>query len=297
MTLKLVSQAKHFGGTLNKYAHQSTLTKCTMQFNVFLPKQAVEHNTKVPVLYCLGGLTATEDNFPQKSGFGAKAAEYGLALVFPDNSPRDVGFAEAGANPDIGYSAGFYLNATQAPWDKNWQMYDYIVKELPEIIAANLPIDTSLSSLTGHSMGGHGALSIFLKNQSAYKSVSAFSPILHPIDSRWGQFALPRYLGDDRSAWLEYDTIELLKRFAGDNKLRNDVKFLIDQGTSDEFLNPDRLHTSLLIDTVKELGLENQFEIRYQDGYNHGYFFISTFIADHIDHHAKALGLSSSHRH
>ncbi|KAF8927893.1 hypothetical protein BGZ58_010048, partial [Dissophora ornata] len=165
MTLTLVSQSKHFGGTLTKYAHRSTSTQCTMHFNVFLPKEAVVHNTKVPVLYCLGGLTSTEDNFPQKSGFGLRASQYGLALVFPDNSPRDVGFAEA----EAGYSAGFYVNATQAPWDKHWKMYDYISKELPEVIAANLPIDTSRSSITGHSMGGHGALTIFLKNQSAYK--------------------------------------------------------------------------------------------------------------------------------
>ncbi|KAG0357535.1 hypothetical protein BGZ54_000307 [Gamsiella multidivaricata] len=293
MALNLVSQSKHFGGTLSKYSHRATTTQCNMAFNVFLPREAVEHNTKVPVLYCLGGLTATEDNFAQKSGFGAKASQYGLALIFPDTSPRDVGFAEAGANSDIGYSAGFFLNATQAPWDKNWKMYDYIVKELPEVIAANLPIDTSRSSITGHSMGGHGAMTIFLKNQSAYKSISAFAPILHPIESPWGQFAFPRYLGEDRTLWKEYDTIELLKRFASEKNLRSDVKFLIHQGTGDQFLNPDRLHTSQLIETVKELGLENQFEIHHEDGYDHGYFFISTFIPDHIDHHAKAHGLTS----
>ncbi|KAF9209935.1 hypothetical protein BGZ49_009861 [Haplosporangium sp. Z 27] len=291
MTLTLVSQSKHFGGTLTKYAHSSFTTKTTMNFNVFIPKGATAQH-KVPVLYCLGGLTSTEDNFPQKSGFGHRASQYELALVFPDNSPRDVGFAEAGENPDIGYSAGFYLNATQAPWDKNWKMYDYIVKELPEVIAANLPIDTSRSSITGHSMGGHGAFTIFLKNQSAYKSVSAFAPILHPIKSSWGTFAFPRYLGEDQSAWKEYDTIELLKRFSAEKDIRSDVKFLIDQGTGDQFLNPDRLHTSVLVETIKSLGLENQFNIRYHDGYDHGYFFISSFIADHIDHHAKVLGLT-----
>ncbi|KAF9113517.1 hypothetical protein BGX27_001394 [Mortierella sp. AM989] len=280
MTLTLLTQAKHFGGTLSKYEHSSTTTRTAMKFNVFLPKEVAQN--KVPVLYCLGGLTSNEDNFPQKSGFGPRASQYGLALVFPDNSPRDVEFPEAGASSDIGYGAGFYLNATQAPWDKNWKMYDYIVKELPEVIAANFPI------------GGHGAMTIFLKNQSAYKSISAFAPILHPIESSWGTFAFPQYLGEDKSTWKEYDTIELLKRFAGEKNLRSDVKFLIDQGTGDEFLQPDRLHTSILIETVKNLGLENQFNIRYHDGYNHGYFFISTVISDHIDHHAKVLGLSLS---
>ncbi|KAF9950946.1 hypothetical protein BGZ72_007480 [Mortierella alpina] len=293
MALTLVSSSKHFGGTLSKYTHPSATNQCTMTFNVFLPKAAVESNTKVPVLYCLGGLTSNEDNFSIKAGAAARASQYGIALVFPDSSPRDVGFAEAGADPNVGYSAGFYLNATQAPWNKNWNMYDYIVKELPQVLASNLPIDTSRSSITGHSMGGHGALTIFLKNQSAYKSVSAFSPILHPSISHWGQLAFPKYLGEDRAVWKEHDTIELLKRYASEKNLRQDFKVLIDQGTGDQFLQaPDRLNTSDLIALIKEQGLDNLFEIRYQDGYDHGYFFISTFVNDHIDHHAKALGLA-----
>ncbi|KAF9438294.1 hypothetical protein BGZ76_008772 [Entomortierella beljakovae] len=295
MALTLLSKSKHFGGTLSKFSHSSTSTETTMTFNVFLPKVAVESNTKVPVLYCLGGLTSTEDNFAQKAGAGARASQYGLAIVFPDTSPRGVDFPEAGAKPEVGYSAGFYLNATQAPWNKNWKMYDYISNELPELIAANLPIDTSRSSITGHSMGGHGAISIFLKNQSSYKSISAFAPILHPIESAWGKFAFPQYLGEDKSTWEEYDSIELLKRFHAEKKLRSDVTFLIDQGTGDGFLSPDYLHTSVLIETVKSLGLESQFNIRWQEGYDHGYYFISTFVNDHIDHHAKAHGLTLSH--
>ncbi|KAF9081950.1 hypothetical protein BGX29_000488 [Mortierella sp. GBA35] len=291
MALTLVSQSKHFGGILSKYTHASAVNQCTMTFNVFLPKAAAEHQTKVPVLYCLGGLTSTEDNFAQKAGAASRAAQYGLALVFPDTSPRDVGFAEAGARDDIGYSAGFYLNATQAPWNKNWKMYDYISKELPQIIAANLPIDTSHASITGHSMGGHGALTIFLKNQSAYKSVSAFAPILHLSKSAWGRFALPKYLGDDESTWKEYDSIELIKHHHAQKTLRTDFKVLVDQGLGDRFLK-DNLHTADLIELVKKEGLEDQFEIRYQDGYDHGYFFISTFAHDHVDHHAKALGLT-----
>ncbi|KAF9958451.1 hypothetical protein BGZ70_009191 [Mortierella alpina] len=293
MALTLVSTCKHFGGSLSKYTHPSATNQCTMTFNVFLPKAAVENNTKVPVLYCLGGLTSNEDNFSIKAGAASRASQYGLALVFPDSSPRDVGFAEAGADPNVGYSAGFYLNATQAPWNKNWNMYDYIVKELPQVLASHLPIDTSRSSITGHSMGGHGALTIFLKNQSAYKSISAFSPILHPSISYWGLAAFPKYLGEDRAVWKEHDTIELLKRYSSEKNLRQDFKVLIDQGTGDQFLQePDRLNTSDLITLIKEQGLENQFEIRYQDGYDHGYFFISTFVNDHIDHHAKALDLA-----
>ncbi|KAF9559681.1 hypothetical protein EC968_006505 [Mortierella alpina] len=281
MALTLVSTSKHFGGSLSKYTHPSAVNQCTMTFNVFLPKAAVENNSKVPVLYCLGGLTSNEDNFSIKAGAAARASQYGLALVFPDSSPRDVGFAEAGADPNVGYSAGFYVNATQAPWNKNWNMYDYIVKELPQVLAANLPI------------GGHGALTIFLKNQSAYKSVSAFSPILHPSISHWGLAAFPKYFGEDRAIWKEHDTIELLKRYSSEKNLRQDFKVLIDQGTGDQFLQePDRLNTSNLIALIKEQGLENLFEIRYQDGYDHGYFFISTFVNDHIDHHAKGLGLA-----
>ncbi|KAF9362099.1 hypothetical protein BGX34_006709 [Mortierella sp. NVP85] len=261
MALTLVSSNKHFGGMLNKYSHQSSTTQCVMVFNIFLPKESVSN--KVPVLYCLGGLTSTEDNFAIKSGFGQRASQYGLALVFPDTSPRDVDVPEAGANPDIGYSAGFYLNATQHPWDKNWKMYDYITQELPQVLAENLPV-----------------------------SVSAFAPITHPTQSAWGKFAFPKYLGEDPQAWDEYDTINLLQRYKEQNKFRSDVKVLIDQGTGDGFLDPDRLHTSELIKVVDQLGLKDQFEIRYQDGYNHGYFFISTFINDHIDHHAKVLGLT-----
>lgn len=294
MTLTLVSQSKHFGGLLTKYTHASAVNQCTMTFNVFLPKTAAEHQTKVPVLYCLGGLTSTEDNFAQKAGAASRAAQYGLALVFPDTSPRGVDFAEAGAREDIGYSAGFYLNATQAPWNKNWKMYDYISKELPQVLSANLPIDISRSSITGHSMGGHGALTIFLKNQAAYKSVSAFAPILHMTKANWGRFALPKYLGDDESTWKEYDSIELFKLHHAQKTLRTDINVLIDQGTGDKFLK-DNLHTEDLIEFVKKEGLENQFTIRYQDGYDHGYFFISTFANDHVDHHAKALGLTLSH--
>ncbi|KAG0318082.1 hypothetical protein BGZ97_004369, partial [Linnemannia gamsii] len=217
MTLTLVSQSKHFGGLLTKYTHASAVNQCTMTFNVFLPKAAAEHQTKVPVLYCLGGLTSTEDNFAQKAGAASRAAQYGLALVFPDTSPRGLDFAEAGARDDIGYSAGFYLNATQAPWNKNFKMYDYISKELPQVLSANLPI------------GGHGALTIFLKNQTAYKSVSAFAPILHMSKSNWGRFALPKYLGDDESTWKEYDSVELFKLHNAQKTLRTDINILIDQ--------------------------------------------------------------------
>ncbi|GJJ69818.1 S-formylglutathione hydrolase [Entomortierella parvispora] len=287
MALTLLSASKHFAGTLSKYSHVSTTTHCTMVFNVFLPKTAVEDKVKVPVLYCLGGLTSTEDNFAQKAGAAQHAANYEIALVFPDTSPRNVDF-NAGADESIGYSAGFYLNATQAPWDKNWKMYDYVSKELPQVISENLPIDISRSSITGHSMGGHGALSIFLKNQHAYKSVSAFAPILHLSKSNWGKYALPQYLGNDESTWKQYDVLELLQKHVAENSFRKDVKVLIDQGTGDQFLT-NNLHTDALVKLTKEMGLESQFDIRYHDGYDHGYFFISTFTKDHIDHHGKIL--------
>ncbi|KAG0043965.1 hypothetical protein BGZ83_010803 [Gryganskiella cystojenkinii] len=275
MALTLISESKHFGGKLSKYSHASTSTQCTMQFNVFLPKSAVEGKVKVPVLYCLGGLTSTEDNFAQKAGAAQHAAKYEIALVFPDTSPRNVGF-NAGEDENIGYSAGFYLNATQEPWNKNWKMYTYIAEELPHVIAANLPI------------GGHGALSIFLKNQHAYKSVSAFAPILHTMESNWGKHAFPQYLGDDISTWKEYDVIELLRKYVIADDFRRDIKILIDQGTGDRFLE-DNLHTDVLVAMVKDHGLDNQFEIRFHDGYDHGYFFISTFAQDHVEHHAKVL--------
>ncbi|KAF9411288.1 hypothetical protein BGZ94_001380 [Podila epigama] len=289
MTLTLVSSSKHFGGILAKYSHVSTTTKGTMHFNVFLPKSAVENKTRVPVIYCLGGLTSTEDNFAQKAGAAARASKYEIALVFPDTSPRNVDFPEAGENSSIGYSAGFYINATQAPWNKNWNMYDYVAKELPEVIAANLPIDTSRSSITGHSMGGHGALSIFLKNQDKYKTVSAFAPILHASTSPWGLFALPKYFGDDKAVWAQNDVTDLLKAYIAKGAFRKDVHILIDQGTEDSFLK-EHLYTHGFIQDVKDLGVADQFAIRFQDGYDHGYYFISTFVNDHIDHHAKALG-------
>ncbi|KAG0092820.1 hypothetical protein BGZ92_008531 [Podila epicladia] len=290
MTITLVSSSKHFGGSLAKYSHVSKATQCTMHFNVFLPKSAVESNARVPVIYCLGGLTSTEDNFAQKGGAASRASKYEIALVFPDTSPRNTLVAEAGENSSVGYSAGFYLNATQAPWDKNWKMYDYVAKELPEVVSANLPIDTTRSSIMGHSMGGHGALSIFLKNQNNYKTVSAFAPILSASTSPWGLFALPKYLGPHEPAvWGDNDVTHLLKHYVSQNLFRKDVKVLIDQGTEDSFLK-EHLYTHGFINDIKELGIADQFEIRFQDGYDHGYFFISTFVEDHIDHHAKALG-------
>ncbi|KAG0262690.1 hypothetical protein DFQ27_002208 [Actinomortierella ambigua] len=290
--LQKLSSSKHFGGKLEKYSHQSSSTNCVMTFNIYLPEAAV-NGTKVPVLYCLGGLTSSEENFATKAGAASFAAKYGLALVFPDTSPRNVDVPEAGVASDLGYGAGFYLTATQEPWAKNWNMYDYVAKELPALLDAQFPIDTKRQGITGHSMGGHGALTIFLKNQQNYTSISAFAPILHPTNCAWGQKAFPAYLGDDATTWNNYDTIHLLRRYVSENNLRKDFKALIDQGTGDVFLEK-QLFTNEFIQATKDLGIESQFEVRFQDGYDHGYYFISTFVADHIDHHAKALGLTAA---
>ncbi|KAG0223207.1 hypothetical protein BGW42_006022 [Actinomortierella wolfii] len=290
--LQKLSSSKHFGGKLEKYSHKSSSTNCTMVFNIYLPEAAV-NGAKVPVLYCLGGLTSTEENFATKAGAGQYAAKYGLALVFPDTSPRNVDVPQASESSDLGYSAGFYLNATQEPWAKYWNMYDYVAKELPALLESNFPIDTKRQGITGHSMGGHGALTIFLKNQQNYKSISAFAPILNPTKCEWGIKAFPAYLGEDRSTWSDYDTVELLRRYVSENNLRKDFKALIDQGTGDFFL-ANHLCTDEFIRATKDLGVESQFEVRFHDGYDHGYYFISTFVADHIEHHAKALGLTAA---
>ncbi|RCH88404.1 hypothetical protein CU098_000134, partial [Rhizopus stolonifer] len=235
---------------------------------------------KVPAIYFLSGLTCTEDNFVEKSGAMAEASKHGLALIVPDTSPRGVSIEGDNDSWDFGTGAGFYLDATAPKWAKHYRMYSYIVKELPRLIQ-QLPIDNTRVSIMGHSMGGHGALTIFLKNPTQFKTASAFAPIAHPIACPWGQKAFSNYLGEDKEAWKEYDTVELLKRF------QDKVDILVDIGTADGFLEKELLIDQLK-QTVEELG-QDQFKIRYQEGYDHTYFFLSTFVADHIQHHAKYL--------
>lgn len=281
MAIKEVSRNKCFGGHVVKYEHRSEELDCDMKFNVFLPQES--QNTKVPAIVFLSGLTCTEDNFIQKSGAMAEASKHGLALIAPDTSPRGVSIEGDSDSWDFGTGAGFYLDATEDKWSKNYRMYSYIVKELHSIIIQELPVSESHISLAGHSMGGHGALSIYLKNPSKFKTASAFSPIANPVNCPWGQKAFSNYLGSDKETWKQYDTVELLK-----NSKIEKMNVLVDVGTSDGFLEKE-----LLIDelkrTTKEAGRESEWDIRYREGYDHSYFFISTFIADHIQFHAKVL--------
>ncbi|KAI8388487.1 S-formylglutathione hydrolase [Radiomyces spectabilis] len=278
---KEISRNKAFGGYIVKYEHASEQLSCTMKVNVFLPKEADQ--AKVPAIYYLSGLSCNEDNFIQKAGALAEAAKHGLALIAPDTSPRGVSIEGDSDHWDFGTGAGFYVDATEEKWAKHYRMYSYIVKELPGLIHEAFPIDPSRISVMGHSMGGHGALQIFIKNPTMFKSVSAFSPVCNPIHCPWGVKAFSNYLGSNQDTWKEYDTVELLKRHPD---VHLDV--LIDVGTSDQFLERE-LNIENLKDVIKELGRENEWNIRYQEGYDHSYFFVASFIADHIAHHAKAL--------
>lgn len=279
MTLTNLSQAKVAQGWHKQYSHDSEVLNCTMRFALFLPPNA-SATSPVPALYWLSGLTCTDENFMQKAGAFKKAAELGLAIIAPDTSPRGDEVADD-PEYDLGKGAGFYLNATQPPWKKHYQMYSYITEELPTLIESNFPI-SSLRSISGHSMGGHGALTIGLKNPHLYQSISAFSPICHPIHVPWGQKAFQAYLGSDVETWKPYDACELLK--SGPSPL----PILVDQGDADNFLN-DQLKPEMLFAAAK--AHDSHLELRMQSGYDHSYFFISSFIDDHLEFHAKHLAL------
>jgi S-formylglutathione hydrolase len=248
-----------------------------MRFGVYLPEAAVR-GEKCPVLYWLSGLTCTEQNFISKSGAQRYAADHGLIIVSPDTSPRGADVADDPAY-DLGQGAGFYLNATQQPWAKHYRMYDYVVDELPALIEAHFPA-TDARSISGHSMGGHGALTIALRNPGRYRSVSAFAPIVAPSQVPWGEKAFTAYLGEDRQAWKQYDTVELLT--AASERL----PLLVDQGDSDEFLH-NQLKPELLRAACEAAGHPLQFNVR--PGYDHSYYFIATFIGEHLAYHANAL--------
>lgn len=250
-----------------------------MTFAVYLPPQAA--NGPVPVMYWLSGLTCTDENFTHKAGAQRYAAEHGIAIVAPDTSPRGEGVPDDpdGAY-DFGLAAGFYVNATQSPWSAHYNMYDYITQELPGVVEANLPIDTERKSISGHSMGGHGALTIALKNPGAYRSVSAFSPIVAPSQVPWGEKALGGYLGDDRSKWAAYDACALV------GSAEEKLPLLVDQGDADDFLE-NQLKPELLQQACTAAG--HPLTLRMQADYDHSYYFIATFIGDHLAHHAKAM--------
>jgi len=274
------SEQKCFGGTLGYYSHDAASTNCEMRFSVFMPPQAKDG--PVPVVYYLSGLTCTEDNFTTKAGAYKKAAELGLAIVAPDTSPRgdDVPDEEG---YDFGKGAGFYVDATEAPWSEHYNMYSYVTKDLPEVVLSNFAIDGDRQSITGHSMGGHGALTIYLKNRDTYKSVSAFAPIVAPSQVPWGHKALGKYIGEDRDAWSEYDACALIRAVGDASGL---PEILIDQGAADNFLE-EQLKSHLFQEACDEVG--QKLTLRMQEGYDHSYFFIQTFMDDHLDHHNQFL--------
>jgi len=279
MTLENFSQNKVAGGWHKQYTHDSNVLNCNMRFAIFLPPNATKDNP-VPVLYWLSGLTCTDVNFMQKAGAFNKAAELGIAIVAPDTSPRGEGVADD-EQYDLGQGAGFYLNATEKPWSDHFQMYSYIVDELPQLIEENFPV-SKIKSISGHSMGGHGALTIGLKNSDQYQSISAFSPIVNPMQAPWGKKAFTEYLGSDFSTWKDYDTCELLKL------QKTSLPILVDQGDADQFLE-EQLKPESLVQAAEVNGSE--VKLRMQPGYDHSYFFISSFIDDHLEFHSKYLNL------
>jgi S-formylglutathione hydrolase len=274
-----IESVKEFGGYLNRYVHDSTSCHCEMTFSVYLPPQT--EAGEVPALYWLSGLTCTDDNARVKAGAQRYAAEHGIALVFPDTSPRGDDVADEPDRYDLGQGAGFYVNATQPPWAAHYQMYDYVTKELPALLEANLPLLAGVKSISGHSMGGHGALICALKNPQAYRSVSAFSPICNPVNCGWGSGCFDAYLGEDTSTWLAYDATALVDAGA------RVADILIDQGTADEFYDEKQLLPENFQAACDREG--QPVTIRMQQGYDHSYHFIASFIGEHIAYHANAL--------
>jgi S-formylglutathione hydrolase len=282
MTLETISETGCFGGKIGFYRHRSKVNNCDMQFSVFMPPQAA--NGKVPVVTFLSGLTCTEENFMVKSGAQRYAAELGIMLVSPDTSPRgDDVPDDPDGDYDFGLAAGYYLNATEEPWSQHYHMYDYVTKELQQLVFDNFPGDAARHGLTGHSMGGHGALIIGLRNPDLFKSVSAFAPICTTLHSPWGQKALGYFLGGDTSAWHEYDACEVARNVSGGSSRS---KILVDQGAADAYLD-EQLQPALFEAACAQSGLS--LELRMHDGYDHGYYFISTFIEDHLRHHVELL--------
>lgn len=282
--LQTISEHRCFGGTVGYYKHQSTANDCEMRFAVYRPPAA--ERGPVPVLTWLAGLTCTEETFMIKAGAQRVAAELGLMLVAPDTSPRGEGVPDAeDAAWDLGLGAGFYLDATEAPWSGHYRMYSYLVSELPELIAGAFPADMKRQGIFGHSMGGHGALVLALRNPDTWASVSAFAPIAAPSRCPWGRKAFTAYLGPDKSAWADWDATELVRR-TSDRQGRAEI--LVDQGLEDQFLE-----VQLYPEAFEEAcaGAGQALQLRRHAGYDHGYFFISSFIEDHLRHHAAQLGL------
>ena len=278
MSHDIVKTNRCFGGVQGSYTHHAETTACSMRYSVFTPPAA--KTQKVPVLFYLSGLTCTDENFSTKAGAQRVAAELGIMLVMPDTSPRSVNLPGEDDSYDFGSGAGFYVDATRAPWSKHYRMFSYITEELPMWIANHFPADIHRQAIFGHSMGGHGALIAALKRPKQYRSVSAFSPIAAPTQCPWGEKALAGYLGDNRDLWKAYDACELCKTTAWDGLI------LVDQGDADEFLE-EQLKPELLEQACKSANIP--LKLRRQPGYDHSYFFIATFVEEHLRHHARAL--------
>ncbi len=274
--MQTVSENKCFGGIQGVYSHASEACGCDMTFGLFLPEEA--QDGPVPVLWYLSGLTCTHENAMVKAGAQAWAADHGVALVFPDTSPRGERVANDEAY-DLGQGAGFYVNATEKPWAPHFRMWDYVAEELPRIVTANFAVDEGRQAITGHSMGGHGALTMAMRLPGRFRSVSAFAPIAHPTQSDWGRKQLSAYLGADEGAWAQHDATLLMRRLGFDGPV------LIDQGSKDQFL--DLLKPEALAQAMAERRQNATF--RMQPGYDHSYFFVSSFIRDHLAFHAEAL--------
>ncbi|WP_170457478.1 S-formylglutathione hydrolase [Ruegeria arenilitoris] len=274
--METLSENACFGGVQGVYRHASAACQCDMTFGLFLPAEAKDG--PVPVLWYLSGLTCTHENAMVKAGAQAWAAEQGIALVFPDTSPRGEGVADH-EDYDLGQGAGFYVNATQAPWAPHFNMWDYVADELPALLVENFAIDGDRQAITGHSMGGHGALTLAMNLPSRFRSVSAFAPISNPTASDWGRKQLSAYLGDDPAAWAKHDATLMMKEKGFDGPI------LIDTGTNDQFI--DLLRPEALAKAIAER--RQQATNRLQPGYDHSYFFVSTFMEDHVTFHAEAL--------
>lgn len=275
---ELSSNRAHCGRQV-RFQHDSIALDCEMIFGVYLPPQA--ETAPVPALYWLSGLTCTDENFAQKAGAQKLAAELGMAIICPDTSPRGTNLPGEHDHWDFGSGAGFYLNATQAPWSGHYNMYDYVTQELPALIETELPV-TDRRCVSGHSMGGHGALMCALKNPERYVSASAFAPICHPSETPWGIKAFSHYLGENRNEWQNWDATQLV------DKAEKKLPILIDQGLDDEFLGRELKPGSL---EQACIGAHYPMEMRMQEGYDHSYYFIASFIDDHLRHHSEALGL------
>ena len=277
MSLTLVSNWASFGGTLSVYDHESAITNCTMRFAVYTPPQA--QDGPVPVLWYLSGLTCSWANVMEKSGIQKYAAKHGLMIIAPDTSPRGEDVADD-EGYDLGQGAGFYLTATQTPWSSHYKMDQYITGELSALIAEQFPADMTRQGITGHSMGGHGALTLHLKNPSVFKTCSAFAPIVSPARVPWGQKALEAYLGPVSVAWEAYDATELVK------EMPSDADLLIDQGDADQFLQ-EQLDPTLFLKEARDHG--QRVTYRSQPGYDHSYYFVASFIGEHVAWHAERL--------